>query len=213
MSQGPVTCCSGLRDEACLGGLGQLLWPDCLSPPCPPFRQHPFGCAEQQPDPLEEAAAAAVSHQPAPPSAGQRACPPLRLAAGEPPLAPPSPPLRGWRSKGRDPGGLWAQLSPTSLFFSPPHARSSTFVLFLPFVLCTCLSNLCLSSWLPLPRHSLLPDHPVPLSHSGSPFSLLCFSLPVPLSQVSRIAAYAYSALSQIRVDAKEELVVQFGIP
>ncbi|XP_072849475.2 ragulator complex protein LAMTOR1 [Pogona vitticeps] len=39
---------------------------------------------------------------------------------------------------------------------------------------------------------------------------------PVPfadLQQVSRIAAYAYSALSQIRVDAKEELVVQFGIP
>ncbi|NXI94963.1 LTOR1 protein, partial [Psophia crepitans] len=31
--------------------------------------------------------------------------------------------------------------------------------------------------------------------------------------QVSRIAAYAFSALSQIRVDAKEELVVQFGIP
>ncbi|XP_026547290.1 ragulator complex protein LAMTOR1 [Notechis scutatus] len=31
--------------------------------------------------------------------------------------------------------------------------------------------------------------------------------------QVSRIAAYAYSALSQIRVDAKEDLVVQFGIP
>ncbi|KAK4829159.1 hypothetical protein QYF61_002424 [Mycteria americana] len=30
---------------------------------------------------------------------------------------------------------------------------------------------------------------------------------------VSRIAAYAFSALSQIRVDAKEELVVQFGIP
>ncbi|XP_028581606.1 ragulator complex protein LAMTOR1 [Podarcis muralis] len=39
---------------------------------------------------------------------------------------------------------------------------------------------------------------------------------PVPfadLQQVSRIAAYAFSALSQIRVDAKEELVVQFGIP
>ncbi|KAG8543546.1 hypothetical protein GDO81_024362 [Engystomops pustulosus] len=30
---------------------------------------------------------------------------------------------------------------------------------------------------------------------------------------VSKIAAYAFSALSQIRVDAKEDLVVQFGIP
>uniref|UniRef100_A0A8D1FGD5 Ragulator complex protein LAMTOR1 n=1 Tax=Sus scrofa TaxID=9823 RepID=A0A8D1FGD5_PIG len=44
--------------------------------------QHPPGRAEQQPDPLEEAAAAAVPHQPAPPSAGQRAHPLLRLAAG-----------------------------------------------------------------------------------------------------------------------------------
>ncbi|NXP63541.1 LTOR1 protein, partial [Chloropsis cyanopogon] len=34
-----------------------------------------------------------------------------------------------------------------------------------------------------------------------------------PRDFVSRIAAYAFSALSQIRVDAKEELVVQFGIP
>ncbi|XP_074981820.1 ragulator complex protein LAMTOR1 isoform X1 [Caretta caretta] len=39
-------------------------------------------------------------------------------------------------------------------------------------------------------------------------------TVPYPdLQQVSRIAAYAFSALSQIRVDAKEELVVQFGIP
>ncbi|ROJ25407.1 Ragulator complex protein LAMTOR1 [Anabarilius grahami] len=30
---------------------------------------------------------------------------------------------------------------------------------------------------------------------------------------VSKIAAYAYSAISQIKVDAKEELVVQFAIP
>ncbi|KAF6103953.1 late endosomal/lysosomal adaptor, MAPK and MTOR activator 1 [Phyllostomus discolor] len=37
---------------------------------------------EQQPDPLEEAAATAISHQPAPPSSGQRAHPLLRLAAG-----------------------------------------------------------------------------------------------------------------------------------
>uniref|UniRef100_V9LGG7 Ragulator complex protein LAMTOR1 n=1 Tax=Callorhinchus milii TaxID=7868 RepID=V9LGG7_CALMI len=41
-------------------------------------------------------------------------------------------------------------------------------------------------------------------------------SEPVPypdIQQVSRIAAYASSALSQIKVDAKEELVVQFAIP
>ncbi|XP_050985046.1 ragulator complex protein LAMTOR1-like isoform X2 [Labeo rohita] len=31
--------------------------------------------------------------------------------------------------------------------------------------------------------------------------------------QVSKIAAYAYSAISQIKVDAKDELVVQFVIP
>lgn len=42
-----------------------------------------------------------------------------------------------------------------------------------------------------------------------TPLSPLFFPPP----QVSRIAAYAFSALSQIRVDAKEELVVQFGIP
>ncbi|KAK7883298.1 hypothetical protein WMY93_029472 [Mugilogobius chulae] len=33
------------------------------------------------------------------------------------------------------------------------------------------------------------------------------------VQQVSKIAAYAYSAISQIKVDAKEELVVQFAIP
>ncbi|RVE64626.1 hypothetical protein OJAV_G00127810 [Oryzias javanicus] len=33
------------------------------------------------------------------------------------------------------------------------------------------------------------------------------------IQQVSKIAAYAYSAISQIKVDAKEELVVQFAIP
>ncbi|NXN39449.1 LTOR1 protein, partial [Rhinoptilus africanus] len=46
---------------------------------------------------------------------------------------------------------------------------------------------------------------------------IILVALPWPLSSlapaVSRIAAYAFSALSQIRVDAKEELVVQFGIP
>ncbi|KAM6226079.1 ragulator complex protein LAMTOR1, partial [Porphyrio hochstetteri] len=46
--------------------------------------------------------------------------------------------------------------------------------------------------------HQVLASDPVPFSD---------------LQQVSRIAAYAFSALSQIRVDAKEELVVQFGIP
>uniref|UniRef100_A0A8D2LHK2 Ragulator complex protein LAMTOR1 n=2 Tax=Varanus komodoensis TaxID=61221 RepID=A0A8D2LHK2_VARKO len=52
-------------------------------------------------------------------------------------------------------------------------------------------------------------------SLTNQPHQVLA-SDPVPfadLQQVSRIAAYAYSALSQIRVDAKEELVVQFGIP
>lgn len=33
------------------------------------------------------------------------------------------------------------------------------------------------------------------------------------LQQVSKIAAYAHSAISQIKVDAKEDLVVQFAIP
>ncbi|XP_030633727.1 ragulator complex protein LAMTOR1 [Chanos chanos] len=33
------------------------------------------------------------------------------------------------------------------------------------------------------------------------------------VQQVSKIAAYACSAISQIKVDAKEELVVQFAIP
>lgn len=47
------------------------------------------------------------------------------------------------------------------------------------------------------PRHGLASE-PVPFSD---------------LQQVSRIAASAYSALSQVRVDAREELVVQFGIP
>ncbi|XP_025022412.1 ragulator complex protein LAMTOR1 [Python bivittatus] len=63
-----------------------------------------------------------------------------------------------------------------------------------------------LTHWKKLP---LLP------SLTNQPHQVLA-SDPVPfadLQQVSRIAAYAYSALSQIRVDAKEELVVQFGIP
>ncbi|KAF3847856.1 hypothetical protein F7725_020884 [Dissostichus mawsoni] len=36
---------------------------------------------------------------------------------------------------------------------------------------------------------------------------------PTKCLQISKIAAYAYSAISQIKVDAKEELVVQFAIP
>lgn len=55
---------------------------------------------------------------------------------------------------------------------------------------------------------------PLP-SLTSQPHQVLA-SEPVPFSdlqQVSRIAAYAHSALCQIRVDAKEELVVQFGIP
>ncbi|XP_043115806.1 ragulator complex protein LAMTOR1 [Puntigrus tetrazona] len=57
---------------------------------------------------------------------------------------------------------------------------------------------------------------PVPLpSLTGQPHQVLAADL-VPCSdvqQVSKIAAYAYSAISQIQVDAKEELVVQFAIP
>ncbi|XP_002749417.1 ragulator complex protein LAMTOR1 [Callithrix jacchus] len=55
-----------------------------------------------------------------------------------------------------------------------------------------------LTSQPPSQPHQVLASEPIPFSD---------------LQQVSRIAAYAYSALSQIRVDAKEELVVQFGIP
>ncbi|XP_072256359.1 ragulator complex protein LAMTOR1 isoform X1 [Pyxicephalus adspersus] len=55
---------------------------------------------------------------------------------------------------------------------------------------------------------------PLP-SLTAQPHQILA-SDPVPyadIQQVSKIAAYAFSALSQIRVDAKEDLVVQFGIP
>ncbi|XP_060682341.1 ragulator complex protein LAMTOR1 [Hemiscyllium ocellatum] len=46
--------------------------------------------------------------------------------------------------------------------------------------------------------HQVLASEPVP---------------PSDIQQISKIAAYASSALSQIKVDAKEELVVQFAIP
>lgn len=56
--------------------------------------------------------------------------------------------------------------------------------------------------------------HALP-SLTSQPHQVLASDL-VPYSdvqQVSKIAAYAYSAISQIKVDAKEELVVQFAIP
>ncbi|KAF4104444.1 ragulator complex protein LAMTOR1-like [Onychostoma macrolepis] len=63
---------------------------------------------------------------------------------------------------------------------------------------------------------SLSQKKPVPLpSLTSQPHQVLAADL-VPyadLQQVSKIAAYAYSAISQIKVDAKEELVVQFAIP
>ncbi|XP_026082932.1 ragulator complex protein LAMTOR1-like [Carassius auratus] len=57
---------------------------------------------------------------------------------------------------------------------------------------------------------------PVPLpSLSSQPHQVLAADLVsnADVQQVSKIAAYAYSAISQIKVDAKEELVVQFAIP
>ncbi|XP_047449988.1 ragulator complex protein LAMTOR1 [Mugil cephalus] len=62
-----------------------------------------------------------------------------------------------------------------------------------------------------LPQKKTLP---LP-SLTSQPHQVLASDL-VPYSdvqQVSKIAAYAYSAISQIKVDAKEDLVVQFGIP
>lgn len=56
-------------------------------------------------------------------------------------------------------------------------------------------------------------------TRTHSPRTAVCF-LPHPghvcvcvCLQVSKVAAYAYSAISQIKVDAKEDLVVQFAIP
>ncbi|XP_051965889.1 ragulator complex protein LAMTOR1-like [Xyrauchen texanus] len=57
---------------------------------------------------------------------------------------------------------------------------------------------------------------PVPLpSLTSQPHQVLAADL-VPyadVQQVSKITAYASSAISQIKVDAKEDLVVQFAIP
>ncbi|XP_029026169.1 ragulator complex protein LAMTOR1 [Betta splendens] len=66
-----------------------------------------------------------------------------------------------------------------------------------------------LSNSLPQKKALALP------SLTSQPHQVLASDL-VPYSdvqQVSKIAAYAYSAISQIKVDAKEELVVQFAIP
>lgn len=66
-----------------------------------------------------------------------------------------------------------------------------------------------LSSSLPQNKALALP------SLTSQPHQVLASDL-VPYSdvqQVSKIAAYAYSAISQIKVDAKEDLVVQFAIP
>ncbi|XP_041850733.1 ragulator complex protein LAMTOR1 [Melanotaenia boesemani] len=66
-----------------------------------------------------------------------------------------------------------------------------------------------LSTSLPQKKALALP------SLTSQPHQVLASDL-VPYSdvqQVSKIAAYAYSAISQIKVDAKEELVVQFAIP
>lgn len=67
-----------------------------------------------------------------------------------------------------------------------------------------------LSSSLPHQK-KLLP----PQSLTSQPHQMVA-SKPIPFSdlqQVSKIAVYAYNALSQIQVDAKKELVVQFGAP
>ncbi|XP_053825809.1 ragulator complex protein LAMTOR1-like [Vidua macroura] len=56
----------------------------------------------------------------------------------------------------------------------------------------------------------------LPLPFLTNQLHQVLISEPVPftdLQQVSRAAAYTFSALSQIRADTKEELVVQFGIP
>uniref|UniRef100_A0A8C2E3Z9 Ragulator complex protein LAMTOR1 n=1 Tax=Cyprinus carpio TaxID=7962 RepID=A0A8C2E3Z9_CYPCA len=65
-------------------------------------------------------------------------------------------------------------------------------------------------------NRTLSQKKPVPLpSLSSHPQQVLAADLVsyADIQQVSKIAAYAYSAISQIKVDAKEELVVQFAIP
>ncbi|TSK67211.1 Ragulator complex protein LAMTOR1 [Bagarius yarrelli] len=64
--------------------------------------------------------------------------------------------------------------------------------------------------------HTLSQKKPPSLpSLTSQPHQVLASDL-VPYSdiqQVCKVAAYTYSAISQIKVDAKEELVVQFAIP
>ncbi|XP_043821013.1 ragulator complex protein LAMTOR1-like [Dromiciops gliroides] len=70
----------------------------------------------------------------------------------------------------------------------------------------THLAVLSLTHWKKLPTlpsltsqsHQVLASDPIPFAD---------------FQQVSRIAAYAYHALSQTPVNAKEELVMQFGVP
>ncbi|KAK1786092.1 hypothetical protein P4O66_017829 [Electrophorus voltai] len=63
---------------------------------------------------------------------------------------------------------------------------------------------------------TLCQKKPAPLpTLTSQPHQVLASDL-VPyadVQQVCKIAAYAYSAISQIKVDVKEELVVQFAIP
>ncbi|XP_076832340.1 ragulator complex protein LAMTOR1 [Brachyhypopomus gauderio] len=63
---------------------------------------------------------------------------------------------------------------------------------------------------------TLCQKKPAPLpTLTSQPHQVLASDL-VPyadIQQVCKIAAYAYSAISQIKVDVKEELVVQFAIP
>uniref|UniRef100_H3AXK0 Ragulator complex protein LAMTOR1 n=1 Tax=Latimeria chalumnae TaxID=7897 RepID=H3AXK0_LATCH len=67
--------------------------------------------------------------------------------------------------------------------------------------------------WCGLDTYFKLP--PLRLWLSSGPLHLLSLKrrFCVFLFQVAKIAAYAFSALSQVRIDAKEELVVQFAIP
>ncbi|XP_060744460.1 ragulator complex protein LAMTOR1 [Tachysurus vachellii] len=72
------------------------------------------------------------------------------------------------------------------------------------------------STKLALLSSTLSQKKPPPLpSLTSQPHQVLASDL-VPnsdIQQVCKVAAYAYSAISQIKVDAKEELVVQFAIP
>ncbi|KAK6317836.1 hypothetical protein J4Q44_G00111270 [Coregonus suidteri] len=70
------------------------------------------------------------------------------------------------------------------------------------------------STKLALLSNSLSQKKPLPLpSLTSQPHQVLDLVPDLDVQQVSKIAAYAYSAISQIKVDAKEELVVKFAIP